>query len=363
MGHLGRPSSLLMRWEKMTLTERKKSGLGRLLTKLSAVTLHGSASTKTKRRAKKRVKRKKKLLSKTKFGRNVLAVVRELRKNVHDLPTTVDTLVDIHRVITGYHRRVKQEVGEQAQEQLIPDTIEISMLWRQLLKLQDTLKKHSLSIDVEFAPFIVYGRCKKDRTRKGKRLRRWEILDEFDFLSLKSMSSFVKWAEGRRKRVITLYLNLKRDHIMALMFKPAGCCETGNTTHVGLHKFDPNAANKSPFDNLAKMKFFPHQSFYTNTTRVQGFQDFTCFFWCMHWIMWKMTSSARFALERERSMEEVSQIEQYLPTTLDSFRSTAYKKWASHIHSYICATKSQTESPTTLAMFLLSDAEWLHSRC
>jgi len=362
MGHLGRPSSLLMRWEKMTLTERKKSGLGRLLTKLSAVTLHGSA-TKKKRRAKKRVKKRKNLLSKTKFGRNVLAVVRELRKNVHDLPTTVDTLVDIHRVITGYHRRVKQEVGEQAQEQLIPDTIEISMLWRQLLKLQDTLKKHSLSIDVEFAPFIVYGRCKKDRTRKGKRLRRWEILDEFDFLSLKSMSSFVKWAEGRRKRVITLYLNLKRDHIMALMFKPAGCCETGNTTHVGLHKFDPNAANKSPFDNLAKMKFFPHQSFYTNTTRVQGFQDFTCFFWCMHWIMWKMTSSARFALERERSMDEVSQIEQYLPTMLDSFRSTAFKKWATHIHSYICATKAQTESPTTLAMFLLSDAEWLHSRC
>jgi len=321
------------------------------LSRASKHTLQGRAGTGKRRAVKKKTRRPR--LPKTKFSRTVIAKARELIKNSRDEASLVDTFVDIHKVLAGYHRRVKQEKGEKAQEELIPDTTEISILWKTFLKLQEASKDRGYPLDVEFAPFIVYGRTMKDRLGHKDR---WAILDEFDWLPLKSLSGFTTWAQGRRKRVVTLYLNLKRDHIMALMYKP----DRGNGNFSGLHKFDPNAAMKSSTDSAWKSEAMPNTAFYVNTTRVQGFQDFTCFFWCMHWIMWKMTTAARFALMRVQ-VAGGDALEHLVPSTLDSFRSTAYKKWASHIHAYITASDAQHVNPTSLALLLLSDPEWLHA--
>merc|ERR1711933_588072 len=105
-------------------------------------------------------------------------------------------------------------------------------------------------------------------------------------------------------------------------------------------------------DSAARREHFPDTTFYMNTTRIQGFQDFTCFFWCMHWILWKMTASARFTLERTQLAggKQGSEIDHLVPNTLDSFRSPAFKKWASHIHSYISASGAQSTTPTSLAL-------------
>jgi len=300
----------------------------------------------------------------TKFRKEVTWRIQELIDDVYDLPSLIDTLIRCWKVVGAFHRQVSKSRVEKYQEGFIPDTREIALLWKVFLQLQERCKDFRLPMEVEFAPFVVYGRSIEDRTKDYK--GRWSIRDEFEFLPLRTIPSFVRWASARKKRVVALYLNLARVHIMAMMFKPAAAKPD---RFVGLHKFDSNASMKSRADNNMRADEFPEIKFYRNTTRLQSIHDFTCTFWCMHWILWKMTVAARITYAsqtlRERGHPEdakglITRSRQYL----DSFRSDAYKKFARSIRDYMCSPLAvSTKELRTAGLLLLSDPSWLDADC
>jgi len=293
---------------------------------------------------------------KTKFRRLVTDRLIRVVNKARDLPSYIDALTEAWKIFTMFHRKVAVLKGERAQEKVIPDTYEMACMWKVFLRLQDRMRRYSLSIDIEFAPFMVYGRTIEDREKN--REQRWQISDEFDFLPLRSVASFVKWAEPRRKRVVALYFNLKRSHTMALMFKPRA---VSPANYVGLHKFDTNAPKKSHADISTRATHFPNTSFYINTTIIQGQTDFTCTFWCMHWVLWKSIAACRFKLATEYLPESQGKaLMKTAPMILDSFRSDAYKKWAAHMRAYICTPAAQAKPPTRFGLLLLTDPAWLN---
>jgi len=295
----------------------------------------------------------------TKFATSITKKLIQNMKRVVSLPSMIDVLVDTWRHVTKYHRMIQRQVGEQEQTKYIPDTNEIAKLWRCLLRMQEHVRELKLPHNIEFAPFFVYGRTIEDRQKDFT--HRWTIRDEFDMLPLRSVRAFVNWAKPRRKRVVALYLNLKRSHIMAMMFKPVGCDSPG---HIGLHKFDANATSKSETDNKMRQDHFPDISFYRNTTRIQSTTDFTCTFWCLHWVLWKSICSARFALAMQAETEPSKrrQLETSMPKVVDSFRSESYKKWAAQLKHYVCSKQAKKSGPPTrFGLLLLTDPAWLCS--
>lgn len=380
MGYKGRPSKLILKFEQMNVDERRQSFTqlvsGSVVDAEASISEHTASGEScqtffnphkppsqkpTKRNFKGTTKKGYTKERYSKFRKQVTWKVEKCTANVTDIPSLIDALTESWKIITTFHRKIQRSKKEADQEKYIPDTFEISILWKAFLDLQERCKVNKIPHEVEFAPFVVYGRTKEDRLRK--REDRWNIGDEFDNLQIKSVKAFVNWAKSRKKRVVALYLNLKRSHIMAMMFKPEGACsEMDNLTFVGLHKFDANASQKSHADAALKRDHFPSDvRFYRNTTRIQALSDYTCTFWCLHWTLWKMITSARLSLAVEQ-LEDRKSVEDILagvPTVLDSFRSPAYKKWAKHIRDYICTPEALNKPPTTFGLLMLTDRAWL----
>jgi len=380
MGYKGRPNKQILQVEKMDTDKRRRTFTN--MVKDSVIEAEASISEHTasgkpcqtffnnkelkpkKTKFKKNTKRGFTKERFSKFRRQVTWPVEKCTAEVEDIPSLIDSLTEAWKIITTFHRKIQRSKKESDQEKYIPDTFEISLLWKSFLELQDKCKKRKIPCLVEFAPFVVYGRTKEDRMKKWE--DRWTIGEEFDNLPLKSVKSFVNWGISRKKRVVALYLNLKRSHIMAMMLKPDGACsEMDNHTFVGLHKFDANASHKSNTDNEMKRDHFPEEvSFYRNTTRIQSLSDYTCTFWCLHWTLWKMITSARLslAIQQQKAQGEQRNVEDILagvPTVLDSFRSPAYKKWAKHIRDYICTPEALGKPPTIFGLLMLTDRAWL----
>lgn len=382
MGYKGRPSKLILKFEQMNVDQRRQSFNN--LVRDSVVDAEASISEHTasgescrtffnpnqpiakptKRNFKGTTKRGFTKERFSKFRKQVTWKVEKCTKSVTDIPSLIDSLTESWKIVTTFHRKIQRSKKEADQEKYIPDTFEIAILWRAFLALQDKCKANKIPHEVEFAPFVVYGRT--NECIKRNKEDRWNIGDEFDNLQLKTVKAFVKWAANRKKRVVALYLNLKRSHIMAMMFKPEKACNPmDNLTFVGLHKFDANASHKSQADYALKRDHFPDDvSFYRNTTRIQALSDYTCTFWCLHWTLWKMITSARLSLAVSQLKESsdpggVNEILAGVPTVLDSFRSPAYKKWAKHIRDYICTPEALTKPPTTFGLLMLTDRAWL----